>query len=146
MQELEILMRNVLSNTFIMYFRTHSYHWNVEGPNFMEYHGFFNTLYDELFDAVDPIAEEIRALDLYAPISLADLYKTKTVQEDSVKPDTKTMFTNLIADNEAVLSTLNAAFKVATAMDKQGLINFLASRIDVHNKHGWMLRSYTKAM
>lgn len=145
MEQLVATLKVTLSNTFMMYFKAHSYHWNVEGPMFAEYHKFLGKLYEELFDAVDPLAEQIRTLDEYAPYSLTDLYRAKTTNEDPMKPnDFKEMVMSLLMDNEKVLESLNMTFKLANDLNKQGLADFIAGRIDVHNKHAWMLRSFIK--
>ena len=138
-------MKIVLANTFVMYFRSHSYHWNVEGPNFNDYHGYFGGLYDEVYGAVDPIAEHIRAIDKYAPISIADLYDAKTISEDgTLITSTQQMFSNLIDSNNEVIASLNKAQELAVYAKQQGLANFLQDRLDVHAKHGWQLRSLSK--
>lgn len=146
MDEMLISAKNVLADTFIMYFKAHTYHWNVEGKNFSEMHSFFGDLYEELHGAVDVIAEEIRALDEYAPISLMELYNSKTITEDSVKPSSSVeMLALLLVANNQVTNDLNNLFKAATAANKQGLADFAAGRLDVHAKHGWMLRSFLKS-
>jgi starvation-inducible DNA-binding protein len=144
METLIEMMRKSLADTFVMYLKAHNYHWNVEGPNFSEYHSFLSNLYTELHDAVDPIAEHIRALDAYAPGSLTRFLELAEVQDETTIPAPIEMMRRLSADNQTVLNTLNLTFKLAEKFDKQGLMNFLADRIDTHNKHGWMLRSYTK--
>lgn len=145
MEELKLVAKVVLADTFVMYFKAHSYHWNVEAKNFSEMHGFFGGIYEELHGAIDVIAEEIRALDEYAPISLMELYNYKTVAEDASKPvSVNGMLVTLGVNNEQVIESLNKLFQVATANNKQGLADFAAGRLDVHNKHGWMIRSYLK--
>jgi starvation-inducible DNA-binding protein len=145
MDELTASLKILLGNTFVMYFKSHSYHWNVEGKNFSQYHDFFGDIYEELHGAVDATAEEIRALDQYAPISLEQLYSFKTIQEDSLKPSTPLeMFNNLLNANNQVIDSLNKLFAVANATNNQGLADFAAARLDTHAKHGWMLRSFIK--
>ena len=144
METLVEMMRKVLADTFAMYLKAHNYHWNVEGPNFPQYHEFFGNLYEELHDAVDPIAEEIRSLDAYAPGSFSRFMELTDIQDELNVPMGRDMAVKLLADNAIVLSTLNMAFKLANQFDKQGLADFLAGRIDVHNKHAWMLRSIIK--
>ena len=144
METLVEMMRKVLADTFAMYLKAHNYHWNVEGPNFPQYHEFFGNLYEELHGAVDPIAEEIRALDAYAPGSFSRFMELTDIQDELNVPMGRDMAVKLLADNAIVLSTLNMAFKLADQFDKQGLADFVAGRIDVHNKHAWMLRSITK--
>ena len=137
-------MKKVLADTFALYLKAHNYHWNVEGSNFPQYHDFFGNLYEELHGAVDPIAEEIRSLDAYAPGSFTRFMELTDIEDEVTVPAGVEMARRLMTDNERVLATLNMAFKLADTMDKQGLADFLAGRIDVHNKHGWMLRSITK--
>lgn len=146
MNELIASVKTVLSDTFVMYFKAHSYHWNVEGKNFSEYHNFFGDLYEELHDAIDIVAEELRALDTYAPISLEELYSSKTIGEDGIKPSSATsMFSNLLVANDQVMISLNKLFTVASAANDQGLADFAASRLDTHKKHAWQLRSFLKS-
>ena len=147
MDELQSALKICLGNTFVMYFQAHSYHWNVEGINFPQYHGFFGDLYEELFGAVDPIAEEIRALDAYAPISLTQLYKYATIEEDVVMPtDLRGKLQRLLDNNQIVLDSLNKTFQLADAANQQGLADFIAGRIDIHKKHAWMLKASLKGL
>ena len=145
MEELTASLHIALANTFVMYFKAHSYHWNVEGINFAQHHGFFGDLYEELYAVVDTAAEELRAQDEYAPVSIMALLKSATIAEDEEKPATVTeMFEHLSSANAEVVNSLNKLFEVATAANKQGLADFAAARLDVHAKHGWMLRSHLK--
>ena len=137
-------MKKVLADTFALYLKAHNYHWNVEGMNFPQYHEFFGNLYEELHGAVDPIAEEIRALDTYAPGSMSRFLELTEIEDELAVPAGIEMARRLMTDNERVIATLNIAFKLADTMDKQGLADFIAGRIDIHNKHQWMLRSITK--
>lgn len=147
MDELSSALKVCLGNTFVMYFQAHSYHWNVEGVHFSQYHSFFGDLYEELFGAIDPIAEELRALDVYAPISLTQLYKYATIEEDVVLPtDVRSKLQGLLNSNTALIDCLNKTFELATAANKQGLADFIAGRIDVHNKHAWMLKASLKGL
>lgn len=144
METLVEMMKKVLADTFAMYLKAHNYHWNVEGPNFPQYHEFFSNLYEELHGAVDPIAEQIRALGAYAPGSFTRFQDMTDIEDELNVPMGTEMANRLMLDNQIVLNTLNIAFKLADQLDKQGLADFLAGRIDVHSKHGWMLRSITK--
>ena len=144
METLIEMMRKVLADTFAMYLKAHNYHWNVEGVNFPQYHEFFGNLYGELHGAVDPIAEEIRALNAYAPGSFTRFLELTEIEDEMTIPSGVEMAARLTIDNEKVLSTLNLAFKLADELDQQGLADFVAGRIDAHKKHGWMLRSITK--
>jgi starvation-inducible DNA-binding protein len=144
METLIEMMRKVLADTFAMYLKAHNYHWNVEGSNFPQYHDFFGNLYQELHGAVDPIAEEIRALDAYVPGSLSRFLELTEIEDELSIPNGVEMARRLMVDNQKVIMTLDMAFKLADEFDQQGLADFIAGRIDTHNKHGWMLRSITK--
>jgi len=144
METLQEMMRKVLADTFALYLKSHNYHWNVEGPLFSQYHDFFGKLYLELHAAVDPIAEEIRTMDVYVPGSFKRYMELTDIQDEMSVPSPVQMAKNLFDDNDKVIRSLNVAFKLANQFDNQGLADFLAGRIDIHNKHAWMLRSFTK--
>ena len=145
MNELVSTMQRCLANTFVFYFKVHGFHWNVEGLNFPTYHGFFGDLYEELHGAVDPMAEEIRALDVYAPSGLNELYKYATISDSDFKGSAlRDMLAASLQDNATIIADLTVAFAAATKENKQGLADFIAGRIDTHKKHEWMLRSCLK--
>ena len=144
METLIEIMRRVLADAYAFQLKTNNYHWNVEGPNFTEYHKFLGDLYEEVFEATDAIAEQIRALDAYAPGSFSRFMELTDIQCETNVPEPIEMMRNLFVDNDKVLETLTVAFKLAENFDKQGLADYLAGRIDMHNKHRWMLRSLTK--
>ena len=133
------------SNTFVLYFKTHSYHWNIESFDFPQYHEFFGDMYDEIYGSVDKFAEFIRTLDGYAPISLAEILKYSSIKEDTAKPKTlQEMLANITRDNNIVVESLDALFKEATDSNEQGFANFIADRLAAHKKHAWKLRSINK--
>ena len=146
MNELKASLQIALANTFVMYFKAHSFHWNVEGIHFTQYHSFFNSLYDDLYSAVDPLAEELRGLDTYAPTSLNDLYGKATLTENSilVGDNVRQMLNSLLTDNEEVIDSLNKVFELANKENEQGICNLVADRLDTHKKHGWQLRASLK--
>ena len=142
--ELQETLKEVLANKFVMYFKAQSYHWNVEGIHFSQRHDFFGDIYAEVYASVDTAAEELRALDVYAPASLMELYNHKTVSEDTVKPESvSAMLLNLSVANAEVISSLNKLFTAASEANQQGLADFAASRLDVHKKHAWMIKAST---
>lgn len=137
-------LKRVQADTFAMYAKAHYYHWNVEGPDFVQYHDFLGKLYEELFGVVDTIAEEVRALDSYAPGVHRMLMDLTKVQDDNSVPSALDMMRRLEADNDVVMEGLLQAFMSAEAAGEVGLADFLTQRMDVHKKHRWMLRSIQK--
>ena len=145
MNEIVAALKILMANQTFMYFKVHTYHWNIEGVEFSQYHDFFGNLYIDIYNSVDPTAEQIRYLNEYTPISMHELYNYKTVDENIARVDLlKDMLASLIVDNDKVIESLNKVFALATTANKQGLCNFIADRLDTHNKHGWMLRASAK--
>lgn len=145
MNDITITAKIALANTFILYFKAHSFHWNVEGKDFVQYHQFLGDFYEEVYGAVDTLAEEIRALGDYAPRSLDEMYKFKTIEDQNNAITAVDMMANLANANAATLESLNKLFGMLTSANEQGFANFVADRIDAHKKHAWMLRSILKA-
>ena len=145
MDELQTSMKVVLANTYGMYFKAHGHHWNVEGKDFSQMHDFFSGIYEELFAAVDTIAEEIRALDEYAPYNMTELASITTIKESNIYGvDVSGMLADLIDANGSVIEALNSAHQLAEAENNRGLLNLIEERLDVHAKHGWMIRASSK--
>ena len=144
MDELSAALKIVLSNTFVMYQKAQIYHWNVEGPMFAQYHDFFADIYGELLPAIDIAAEQMRALDAYAPFSILDMVDSSTIKEDHAHTNkVSQMLNNLLRDNEEVIKSLDKAFSLAEQENKQGFLDFLAGRLDAHAKHNWMIKAHT---
>ena len=147
MEKLIAAAKIALANTFVMYAKSHIYHWNVEGPSFNDYHAFFGTIYTELWAAVDALAEHMRVVDAYAPFSIEDLYSAKSVSEDAARASTPPqMFANLVTANDQVIASLNVLYNAAKEAGKEGFAQFVAERLDVHAKHGWMIKSHLKSV
>jgi starvation-inducible DNA-binding protein len=145
MKELVDALKVVLADTFALYLKAHYFHWNIEGPNFVQYHGFLDDFYNEVWAAVDLIAEHIRALDAYAPGSFTRFKDLTTISDELAIPSAISMLTKLEADNQKVIDSLTKTYKSAEEANKIGLSNFIQDRIDIHEKHSWMLRSIVKA-
>jgi starvation-inducible DNA-binding protein len=145
MNELVAALKILMANQTFMYFKIHTYHWNVEGIEFSQYHDFYSDLYQDIYNAIDPVAENIRKLGEFTPISMGELYNYKTVDENTSRVDLiKDQLATLIIDNDKVIESLNKVFALATVANKQGLCNFIADRLDTHAKHGWMLKASAK--
>jgi len=138
-------LKVVLASSFTLYLKAHNFHWNIEGPDFPQYHKFLDDFNTEIFEnAVDRSAEFIRALDHYTPGSLTRFLELSIVQDQTMIPRAELMMAELYEDNAKVLAYLKETFHVAEQEDEQGVANFIAERIDAHGKHQWMLRSILK--
>jgi len=137
-------LKKVHADAFTFYLKAHFYHWNVEGPNFPQYHDFLQNLYQEVFTSVDTLAELIRTLDSYAPGTLTRLKELTTIEETDDVPDAKTMMTRLLQENNILRASLLTTYNTADTTGEVGIANFLQDRIQAHEKHSWMLRSILK--
>jgi starvation-inducible DNA-binding protein len=145
MNELTTAIKVLLANATVMYYKAHQFHWNIEGIEFTQYHEFFGDLYTEVYGSIDPTAEWLRKLDEYAPVSMDELFKYKTLKEETKRVEKlEDIFVSLIAANQEVLDSLNKVFTIANANKQQGVCNFIADRIDTHQKHAWFLKASAK--
>ncbi|MDE2342992.1 MAG: DNA starvation/stationary phase protection protein [Betaproteobacteria bacterium] len=135
-------LSRLLADTYTLYLTTHNFHWNVTGPQFNTLHTMFMTQYTELWNAVDPIAERIRALGFPAPGSYAAFAKLTALPDvPDAPPKAQRMVEMLAAGHERVAATARAVFKRADAADDQPTADLLTQRMDIHEKTAWMLRA-----
>lgn len=137
-------LKTLLSDAVTFYFMAHGFHWNVEGQDFSQYHGLFADIYEDTYGSIDPIAENIRKLDDYAPFNLQKFIDLRTLTFKDVDPTPKAMASALLKANEALIDQLNATFKEAEKAGQQGIMDFLAGRIDMQMKWSWQLKASTK--
>jgi starvation-inducible DNA-binding protein len=135
-------LSRLLADTYTLYLTTHGFHWNVTGPMFNTLHAMFMTQYTELWNAVDPIAERIRALGHVAPGSHAQFAALASIGDAPAQPPKALeMVRILVAGHEAVARTARAALALADAAGDPPSADLLTQRMDVHEKTAWMLRS-----
>jgi len=137
-------LSKLLADTYTLYLKTHNYHWNVEGPMFQTLHVMFMGQYTEMWNALDLIAERIRALGHYAPGTYAEFVKLTSIKESKTVPKANKMIEELIQGNEAVIKTTRGVFGAAEAAKDQTTMDVLTQRLDIHEKTAWMLRSLLK--
>lgn len=137
-------LKTLLADTVTMYFVAQGFHWNVEGEDFYQYHELFQEVYEDVYSAIDPIAEDVRKLGEYAPYTLSKFTDLRTVEPKDVRPNAKAMAKELIRINDALIESIGKAFKDAEKAGEQGIMDFLAGRDDMHKKWRWMLTASTK--
>ncbi len=137
-------LSRLLADTYMLYLKTHGFHWNVEGPMFQTLHQMFMAQYTETWNAIDPIAERIRALGHYAPGSYRQYAKLATVKESEGVPKAAKMIRELIEGQEAVARTARSVLPLADDANDQPTLDLLTQRLDIHEKNAWMLRSLLK--
>jgi starvation-inducible DNA-binding protein len=144
MEELIEKMKVAQATVFAFYIKSHNYHWNIEGPNFVEYHKFLDDIYNDAWESVDAIAEHTRTLGAYVPGSFIRYSNLSKIEDEINIPNAMSMMTKLLADNETVIEVLKDAERSAGAVNAVGIQNYLQERIDTHFKHAWMLKAITK--
>jgi starvation-inducible DNA-binding protein len=144
MESLQLSLQKTLADAFTMYFKAHTFHWNVEGPDFKQYHDLFGDIYEEVYGSVDLLAEHIRQIDAYTPTSLKQLSGLTVVTEDETVMPALQMVKSLMDANSMVLASLMLSYRDADDASELGLANFLQDRIAAHQKHAWMLKATLK--
>ena len=134
-------LRKVLGETYALYFKTHGYHWNVTGPRFKALHKLFMQQYTELWQALDELAERIRALGEFAPASSDELASYATIKPDNGVPDAEDMITNLVRGHEILAQVAKDGVKVAEEGDDAVTADLLTQRAAAAEKSAWMLRA-----
>lgn len=134
-------LSHLLADTYTLYLKTHYFHWNVTGPMFNTLHLMFEGQYTELAQAVDVIAERIRALDFYAPGTYREFAKLSTIPESESVPKAQDMIRELVAGHEAVVRTARSVFPAAEKASDEASADLLTQRLQLHEKTAWMLRS-----
>ena len=134
-------LAHLLADTYTLYLTTHNFHWNVTGPQFNSLHAMFMAQYTELWNAVDPIAERIRALGFPAPGTYAECARLSSVKEGSGVPRAEAMVAQLIKGHDTVARTARGLVRVADGANDQPTLDLLTQRLDIHEKTAWMLRS-----
>ena len=134
-------LAKVLADSYMLYLKTHNYHWNVTGKLFHPLHAMFEEQYTELAEAIDEIAERIRALGFRAPGSFREFSEITSIQEDTDQPDAIEMIRRSAEANEAILRTAREALDPCQDADDEATIDLLTHRLKVHSKTACMLRS-----
>lgn len=134
-------LSKLLADSYMLFLKTHNYHWNVTGPMFNSLHIMFEEQYTELFTAVDEIAERIRALGEVSPGTFAEFSKLTTIQENAAPIAAEEMIKDLVAGQEAVTKTAREILSVADDANDEPTVDLLTQRMQLHEKNAWMLRS-----
>lgn len=130
-----------LADSFALYMMTHNFHWNVTGPQFNSLHTMFMDQYTEQWNALDMIAERIRALGYPAPGSFKEFGKLASIKEVDGTPKANDMIRHLVAAQEATARTARSLFSLVDDANDQPTADLLTQRLEIHEKTAWMLRS-----
>jgi starvation-inducible DNA-binding protein len=141
MDELAKAMKIAFSTEFSFYLKSHFYHWNVEGPDFDQYHNLFSKIYEEVYESIDAFAENIRKLGTYTPGSYTRLSMLSQIDDELTVPPALDMINDLLNDSEKCIKIFKMVYDLSEREGEVGLSDFLANRISAHKKHSWMLKA-----
>ncbi|WP_308447029.1 Dps family protein [Chitinimonas prasina] len=134
-------LSGLLADSYTLYLMTHNFHWNVTGPQFNSLHNMFMAQYTEQWNALDIIAERIRALGFPAPGTYKEFVKLASIKEVEGVPKATDMIRHLVSAQEAAARTARNLFDIVNEANDQPTADVLTQRLDVHEKTAWMLRS-----
>ncbi|MFK0298247.1 Dps family protein [Brevundimonas sp. NPDC090276] len=134
-------LSKVLADSFAVYQKTHGYHWNVRGPEFFSLHKLLEQQYNEIWAALDDIAERIRALGELAPQSASAFANLTSIKDGDPEKDASAMLKELIKDHGVLIATARAALDAADKVGDEASVDLMTQRLAAHEKAAWMLRS-----
>ncbi len=137
-------LKILLASTQSFAIKTQNFHWNVEGSNFPQYHAFFDTMYGDVSDTIDKIAEYIRILGHYTPGSLTRYSELSIIQDQTKIPRAELMFAESLQDCETMIQLAVTMFHEAANENQQGISNYMAELQDLYAKKAWFIRSILK--
>ena len=137
-------LKVLLASTQSFAIKSQNFHWNVEGRDFPQYHGFYDTLYNDVNDTIDKIAEYIRILGHYTPGSLQRYIELSVIHDQTKIPRAQLMFVETLKDCETMSELVMNIFDEATHERQQGIANYMAELQDLYGKKSWMIRSILK--
>jgi starvation-inducible DNA-binding protein len=143
-EKYHLALKTAFASEYAFALKAQNFHWNTEGPLFYQHHLLFERIYDEVYGVVDKFAEELRALQIYAPASYSKFSMLTKVEDENEVPDFHGMLSELLEDSERMANIFRITFTMAEQAGDHGLSNFLADRQDAHKKHSWMLRASLK--
>jgi starvation-inducible DNA-binding protein len=135
-------LSRLLADSYTLYLRTQNFHWNVTGPMFQPLHLMFEQQYTELAQAVDVIAERIRALGFPAPATYSEFVELTSIKEERGVPRAERMIALLCEGQEAVVRTAREIMPVVDEFHDMPTADLLTQRMQVHEKTAWILRSF----
>jgi starvation-inducible DNA-binding protein len=144
MEELVKAARVAFASEYSFVLKAQNFHWNVEGPDFLQYHELFGKIYEEVYGSIDTFAEQIRALGGYAPGSFQKFSMLSQVEDENNILDKTAMTAELLEDSLKIAKILKLTFQRSEEFNEYGFSDFIAGRLDAHRKHQWMLRSSLK--
>ncbi len=135
-------LKGNLADSYLLLLKTHYYHWNVKGTLFKSLHDMTEEQYTELFEAIDEIAERLRALGHEAPGTFTEYSKMSKVKDAQKGLSDLEMAADLLETQENVILRLRETLEVADSVSDEVTLDMMVTRLSTHEKNAWMLRSF----
>jgi len=148
LENLQELSRKAFATTYGFMLMSADYHWNVVGPDFLQYHDLFGKVYKEVDRHIDVFAEQLKGIQTWVPATFAQLHETSSIVGEwtGVKYTPEEMLHNLYLANGKIATDLISAYTAAERVQEYGMANYLSERMEQHRKHGWMLYASMKVV
>jgi starvation-inducible DNA-binding protein len=141
-EDLITSLKKLLASGYVLYHTAHGFHWNMKGEDFYEYHKLFLKIYEDIYESLDPIAENIVKLGGEAPFSMSELSNLSKIEEvNQVPKEMKELVETFQEMNNQFIKSVKKTFIIANDSNEQGVANFIAERIDQHQKWDWFLKA-----
>ncbi|WP_342069841.1 Dps family protein [Yoonia algicola] len=131
----------ILADTYMLTYKTHAYHWNVEGPLFYAIHNLTEGQYEDMFAAADELAERIRAVGQMAPMSLGKIRELSVIEDSEDNLSAGEMCQTLADDHERLAHRLHALIKIAGEQNDPVTEDLATERSAFHEQAAWMLKA-----
>jgi len=142
-REVALILNTVLADEYVLYAKVRNYHWNVEGPSFMELHKFYEEMYTELAETIDEVAERVRKIGHFAEGRLKDVLELSHLVEEQYSNDPKTQQKDLLDDHETIARYIREHIEEIEEKYKDiGSSDFLTGVLKDHERYAWFLRAY----
>lgn len=135
-------LSKVLADHYLLMLKTHNYHWNVRGPLFKSLHDLTEEQYDDLFEAIDELAERIRALGHDAPGTFSEYIELSEIEEAKKGIADLEMVADLVGSHENLIGNMRTTLEEAEKVGDEVTVDMMVNRLSVHEKYAWMLRSF----
>jgi starvation-inducible DNA-binding protein len=142
---LEESLKKLQADVIATYFQSHGYHWNVEGVLFPEMHAKWLEIYEDIYDSIDDISENLRKINVPAPFTIEEFSQNKLISNVYAGSNAVDQIESFLMSNETVINDLMIAHEAASSVKEYGIVNFIEGRIDMHKKWNWQLSATLKS-
>jgi len=139
--EIAKALGTVLADTYMLFIKTQGVHWNVTGPAFVSVHELTEGQYENMYRAIDEIAERIRALGVKAPASYTKYGELSSIKDEDEPKSVRDMLSMLVSDHETAVSNMRVAVEWCEDKNDYVTADMMIERMAWHEESIWMLNA-----